>query len=78
MDSLIVGLPESRSLITKRELEALRRRESGAIFQGHLIKSGLPRLTSNAAAVEASWSFSTVSICLNISLLIPDTCNVKT
>lgn len=29
--------------------------------------------TSKAAAVEASWSFSTASICLKMSLLIPDT-----
>lgn len=37
--------------------------------------SPLRSTASRAAAVAASWSFSTVSICLNISVLIPLTCN---
>jgi len=37
--------------------------------------SPLRSTASRAAAVEASWSFSTVSICLKISVLIPLTCN---
>lgn len=37
--------------------------------------SPLRSTASRAAAVDASWSFSTVSICLKISVLIPLTCN---